>query len=430
MNDDLLFSSSRFAKWCAEHEPHYHERSESLCQEALRILVESVGAGEIPTLDGPNTPLAMTIKAHHQCGEFEINRNWIGSPQDWRCPCCGRSKFQISRLGKKGQILAKLVVHHDHMGDALHAAFHASFEKAGTNVEQIDGLRLVERMSRAFAAYEEVLICEDCNNADTEAKKQVAAPPFFSFSIGQIRRFIRSGDHQPHVVDDLVAKQIWQEAKPAYELRIRLIRAVAHAAATDTHWYEPYEFGVEAIPVLGYRHRVGDYTIRKWVSTEALYKALSPQKKQGARNLSRWRNTVPKAGRPLPPNFLAMLRSDQICANAWNAVPDEWSCPVCRRPKQEIVYVRDKGQVSFYLSTNPGRGHWLTAPQICNHCNSTLMSLKLEISELIGSTPRDSYGFVSPDDLANIIVPRPHSPHSIRPEAAAELVATIVQRLT
>jgi hypothetical protein len=58
------------------------------------------------------------------------------------------------------------------------------------------------------------------------------------------------------------------------------------------------------------------------------------------------------------------------------------------------------------------------------------MSLKREVSDLTGSTPRDSYAFISPDELASIITSRPHSPHSILSTEAEALVATIVQRLT
>lgn len=430
MSEDFLFFSSRFAYWCAGHEPVNHEQSEALREEALGVLIESVNAGEISSLDGTETAMSIKIKDHHGLSNFEMNSHWIGSAQDWACPCCARSKFQIARVGKKNQILAKLVIHHDHMGEALKAAFHTAFEKAGTDVEQIDGQRLVERMGGAFAAYEEVLVCEDCNNADTEAKKQVVAPPFFSFSIGQIRALIRSGNHQPHQVDGSAANHIWQEAKPAYELRMTLIQAVAHAAATDSHWYEPYARDMKPIPVLGYGNRFGDHVIQKWVSTQALYKALGQKTKQSTRNLSRWRTTSTKPGRSLPTNFLAMLCSEETSSNSWNAVPEEWSCPICKRSKQQIVYVADKGKVSFYLRSNLGRGSWAAAARICNQCTSTLMSLKLEISDLIGSTPRDSYGFISPDELANIIIPRPHSPHSIRAAEAAALVTVVVQRLT
>lgn len=106
VSDEPIFQS-RFGRWCAEHEPLDYERGPVLRQEALGILVESINAGEISSLDGVDTPLSMKIKAHHQLADFEMNSNWIGSSQDWVCPCCSRSKFQISRSGKKCQILTK-----------------------------------------------------------------------------------------------------------------------------------------------------------------------------------------------------------------------------------------------------------------------------------------------------------------------------------
>lgn len=434
MNSDDLFLQSRFSRWCTDNAPLSHERERALREEALGVLVESIVAGEITSLDGIDTPLSRRIKAHHQLVDFEMNSNWVGSSQAWTCPCCSRSKFQISRVGNKRQILAKLVIHHDHMREALEAAFLDAFKTAGTQVEQAEGQRLIERMGNAFAAYEEVLVCEDCNNADTAAKKLVASPSFFSFSPGQIRRFIRCEDHQPHHVEASVAQQVWQEVKPAYELRMRLIRAVAHAAATDAHWYEPYPRRTNAVPTLGRGHRFGDHSIQQWVSSDALYAALNPARQGSARKLSRWRTENQKPGKVLPDNFLAMLRSDEDRARVWESVPDDWHCPICKRSKQHTVYVGGKGKgkdkISFYLKTTSGRGTWGRSAAICNHCSSTLMSLKLEVSDLIGRTPADSFGFVGPEELARIVVPRAHSPHSIRSAEAAVLVSTIVRRLS
>lgn len=430
MNDEL-FRESRFWRWYDEHRPFAHDEEQALRQEALVVLVESVNAGEITSLDGVDSPLSRRIMAHHQNTNFEMNSHWIGSSQDWICPCCGRSKFQISRIGHKNQILAKLVIHHDHMGEVLAAEFHNAFEQAGTLVEQLEGQRLVERIGNAFAAYEEVLICEDCNNADTGAKKLVSAPRFFSFSVGQIRRFIQCSDHQPHRIDAPTAQAVWREAQPAYELRMKLIRAVARAAATDSHWYEPYARRMDAIPVLGYgERRFGDAAISQWISADSLLHALGPQKKPTRRNLSRWRTVPQKPGRFPPENFLAMLRSDEVCASIWDAVSSNWRCPICRRSKYETVYVGDRGKISFYVRTNPGRGCWAKADAICNHCDTTLMCLKREICDLVDSPPRDSYGFVSPEELASVILPRPHTPHSVEPAEAQSLVSTIVSRLS
>lgn len=424
------FMDSRYWQWYVNHKPFAFEQEQALQREALNVLVESVNAGEITALDGVHTPLSKQIKAHHGLDDFEMNSNWLLSAQDWICPCCMRSKFQISRAGKQGQILAKLVVHHDHMSEAMQAAFHEAFESAGTNVEQVEGLRLVERMGKAFAAYEEVLICEDCNNADTEAKKQVLSPRYFSFSIRQIKQFINIQDHHSHRLDVAKAEQIWREAKPAYELRMKLIHTVAYAAATDTHWYEPYARGTDAIPVLGVRQETGDHAIKQWVSTERLQMELGPRRKLPTANLSRWRTVSQKCGKPLPDNFLAMLRSDEVRARAWDLVPDGWCCPICMRDKHQTVYVGEKGKIRFYPRTTTAHGKWSGVTTICNHCESTLMSLKLEISKIVGKTPSNNYGFVSPAELAKIITARPHSSHLIQQAEAEELVSTVVERLT
>lgn len=163
--EDLLFLSSQFARWCSTQRRSDLEQLQAQREEALSLLVECINTGEIISLDGVQSSTSLKIKDHHRVDDFEMNSHWIGSSQAWICPCCGRSKFQVSRLGKKHQILAKLVIHYDHMGEALQAAFYAAFEQRRTEVEQIDGFRLFERMGHAFAAYEEVLVCEDCNNA-------------------------------------------------------------------------------------------------------------------------------------------------------------------------------------------------------------------------------------------------------------------------
>lgn len=430
MNDDT-FLQSRFWHWHSGHASHDYEAERALRREALALIVEAVNAGEIVTLDGADSPLSRQIKAHHGRTAFEMNSHWISTSQNWSCPCCGRSKLQVSRVGRKGQILAKLVIHHDHMGEALEAAWNSSFAQAGTQVAQSEGRRLVERIGAAFAAYEEVLICEDCNNADTEAKKIVSSPKFFSFSIGQIQRFILSRSNQPHTVDATSAHAVWQEAEAAYQLRMKLIWAVARAAATDSHWYEPYQRGVDAIPTLGTRRGcAGDTAILEWASSDELCNALGRTQGTGKRNLSRWRTSRPARGAAPPSNFAAILQSSTGSAASWESVDEDWRCPICARPKVETVYVHKNHSINFCVHRNPGRGSWTKAAVICNHCQSTLMSLKLELSELIGFTPRDSFAFVTPKELASIIVARPNSAHEVRQESAAALVKKLAERLT
>lgn len=425
------YEQSRFMKWCREHPgPYTFSEEVELRKEALAALVESVNAGDITTLDGTASPLSKRISDWHGLTDFEMNSNWVGSSQDWICPCCSRSKFQVSRVGKKAQILAKLVIHHDHMGEAMEAAFHSAFEAAGTRVEQIDGWRLVERMGSAFAAYAEILVCEDCNNADTEAKKMAGSPSYFSFSIGQIRRFIVSGDHRPHLLEPAHVGEVWEEARPAYELRMKLIRAVAGAAATDAHWYEPHPRAADPIPVFGLTRRSVESEISRWASAESLLRALGSNTKVSAPNLSRWRQVAQKPGKTLPENYLAMLRTEESHGRSWEALPADWCCPICQRSKHELVYVGEQGKVIFAMRLVTGRGVWAPLTRICNHCESTLMSLKREGTQRAGISPKSSYSFVEPLELRKIITARPHSPHLIREKEAQELLTLVVQRIS
>lgn len=146
MQGDSSAYYSRFGNWSIAHQRKNGSPDEEY-QEGLRLLVECVDSGEITSLDSQNSPVAQAIQAIHGNRPFEMNSNWIGSPQGWACPCCKRSKVQISRVGKKGQILAKLVIHHDHMEDVLEEYFNAAFVAAGTTSEQVEGKKLIDNMS-------------------------------------------------------------------------------------------------------------------------------------------------------------------------------------------------------------------------------------------------------------------------------------------
>lgn len=412
---------SRFGDWSQSRQPPSGVPNDEY-REGLKLLVDCVDSGEITFLDSQNSPVAREILETHGERRFEMNSNWVGSPQDWACPCCLRTKLQISRVGKKEQILAKCVIHHDHMGDVLEEAFNAEFVAAGTDIEQVEGRKLIDRMSSAFAAYDAILVCEDCNNADTAAKKVLAVPREFSFSISQIRGFIQVRNHQPHSINHSSAQNAWEAAKPAFVLRMRIIKAVAKAAATDTHWFERYPRKFEPVPVYGHGERSLP-KISKWFSSDALIEALGMQTKVSKANVSRWREGTRKRGKPVPANYLAMLKSVEYKADNWDSLPDDWACPICRRSKPQIVYVGEQGQVRFNVATT-GRA-WPEAPKICGHCSKIHMALKSEVKSHLGDF-RDSYSFVSPSELAGIILPIAHADHQVRPAEAKCLLDKIL----
>jgi hypothetical protein len=146
-------------------------------------------------------------------------------------------------------------------------------------------------------------------------------------------------------------------------------------------------------------------------------------------NVSRWRTETKKARRSLPPNYIAMLRSESSFARCWDAIPEGWSCPICKRSKYQTGYVGKDGRVTFMVRETSMRGLWTNAPLICNHCKNIVMSIKLELSKLTQDMPRDSYSLYSPEELSSILIPMPHSHHNVRPKEAANLIGQIRRRI-
>lgn len=423
-----LWHTSAFGQWQLRQRSSLGPAEEERRREALTRLLASFEAGEIISLDGVDSAMAKAIVAIHGDRPFEMHSNWILSPQDWRCPGCDRGKAAISRLGAKGQILAKLTVHHDHMGAVIRREFSSAFAAHGTAEPQVEGQALVDRIGDAFSAYEPVLICEDCNNADPAAKLELGLPSHFSFSVGQLRTFIQPRPHAPHALDLEKAKDVWAAAEPAYVLRMKIIRAVARAAATDAHWYEPHARSSVAVPVQGDPRAPYIYGwLEDRLTVDAVVRALGPKPGLHRADRSKWRKGPFKRSQPVPANYLPMLLSRPGVADSWNEVPDDWCCAVCERPKHAQVYMGPKGELLFRTSVTSRNPHW-RRQRICNHCRAAVMSLKEEITNAIGMRPSDSYGHVTPEELRGILVARPHAAHRIRPTEAEALVALATRR--
>jgi rubredoxin len=426
LKNDLAWESS-FAKWRIRDGRFGVDLD--LQRAALDMFLESFNRGEITSLDGVTSAMSAAIRTEHGDRHFEMNSNWILSPQDWVCPCCGRDKLAVSRVGSKGQILCKSVVHHDHMGDVIKEEFCRAFVGEGTQEPQVEGQRLVDRIGGAFSAYEEVLVCEDCNNADSRAKRELGLPGAFSFSVGQMARFIVAKPHEPHEIVVERAKEVWEEARPAYELRMELIGRVAHAAATDAHWYEPHSRDSIPVPVFGHADaRLSYGNLEQLLPMDSLLRALGPTEQLHKADRARWRQTKSKPGKPLPENYLAMLLSVEHMARWWTDTPEDWRCLVCQRTKYEQVYLGAQGAIQFRVVPTTQNPVWRRR-KICNHCHSTAMSLKEEVTEAAGRRPHDTFGYFSPEELRGIIHPRPHSAHLIKVKEAAELVAMAIERV-
>ncbi|WP_432263034.1 hypothetical protein [Cupriavidus sp. TMH.W2] len=128
------------------------------------------------------------------------HRLYAQLPQDWCCPGCARTKFQILRWTRKFPGKP-----HAHMGWA--GGYHEHHDHGG-DARQFRG---------RFGRFAPTVICEQCNNADTAAKRTLGLPRDFSFSPTEIRQFVVGSPHGDHLIDYDIARDIyarWQALAP------------------------------------------------------------------------------------------------------------------------------------------------------------------------------------------------------------------------
>lgn len=149
--------------------------------------------------------------------------NFFTVAETWRCPCCYRDKLEMAALDKNGNLVCRIVFHHDHFVDT--ASNVVSISPNGP--EQWNALGVIRDSFRRFP---ETLICEHCNNADAAAKRIVAAPDQFSFAPYEIASFIVVAKNVAHKVDLERAQAAFDAASPSMKLiadRLRAVRKVA-----------------------------------------------------------------------------------------------------------------------------------------------------------------------------------------------------------
>jgi len=118
--------------------------------------------------------------------EIDVNRWWVLTSPDWRCPCCKRSKPEIVRMNKHGHLIGEIHEHHDHVIDAVRAEFTKASENLPKILADQNAKKFYKRIAFGFSAYDNTLVCSDCNAADAEEKKLLNFPPprnlFFVFT--------------------------------------------------------------------------------------------------------------------------------------------------------------------------------------------------------------------------------------------------------
>lgn len=157
------------------------------------------------------------------------------------------------RPAKNGGQVLKYVDHHCHSDAAVEdyvGRFADTESEPHRRTMMLDIIR--SRVAPLIRRFDPAMVCEDCNTGDTEAKRIVGAPAWFSFSPEEIGWFCDIAPNHPHRVVPERVRRVYEEVFPRYaELRghaeaiISWARAAGETGvAHGTHYQDSYALGV------------------------------------------------------------------------------------------------------------------------------------------------------------------------------------------
>lgn len=403
-------------------------------QEQTKAIIDEIAgriaSGEIFSLDGYMSPTSQAIAAKLETQTFHMNSWWAMTPQDWECPACGRKKIDIARLNHKGHAMCHLVEHHDHMRDLLKTRFREISAARETVVADEFAEKFAKRSAPMVSAYDNTIICVDCNNADANAKKAAQTHQDYSFSPHELRRLIKPQPAQAHEIDEAIAATIWSEQKETFTLRLKIIDRIAEIAANNEHWFQSGLFSND--PEVIYRVATAfESRERAWGLFEAL---TGPKPKVAKKPISDWRTKRHKPPSVLPTQNEIEHSGRVGSPSFWEKTNDAWCCPICKRNRKQIVRYNNKREWSapFAQSTyfSPSKPWNKESVLTCRDCSFVAQSLGMEACELAGIECFSGYATnVRIDQIARCIRPQPHCRHNIDNVEAEAVVNEIYERL-
>ncbi len=360
---------------------------------------------------------------------MDLNRWWVYTPTDWICPACKRKKSQIVRLNQHGYLTGHLHEHHDHMSDFVMREFTRISESKKVVVADIHAQRFVARTAFAFSAYDNTVICSDCNSADSKAKILVKTPKEFSFSPAEIGDFIKSTPNTEHEIDTNKASAVWDSCREMFFTRSELVLKVAELAASNSHWYQPSERTAKQTERMAeyYLDYYGMKQINPLEPEKLLYK---PNKFSGAKNS--WRkDAIRRISNPPTESELQHLIN---LSGQWKKAADNWRCPICNRSKFSCVRKSNTGKWSFLTSTSKvlhcdSADDYYQIMQVCNDCSTTATHIGKEVEVAVGTKLSYASAVISSTELKKIIASSPHSKHLINNDEVENILPILIERV-
>lgn len=291
----------------------------------------------------------------HKARGLELNKNWALTGQDWACPACRRRKTEIFRVSPSGVLLAKLEEHHDHLRDLVYRRARELFGNEWLRTAPRGTPHAMDALRELVTRFSNEMVCSDCNSADAEAKTRLGGRihECFSFSPLDIADFVAVQPNAPHRVDLEKAEVAWNQLRPAFGARLKLIndllplvQAGVLAYQRGSPWFQvaQHQFGPGA-----HLHRAFLRETRRDERQTELSRALDEflaRSVQRDRAFAAPMRTAALGSVPVPSQAAYAAYNDPVSPRLWRGTPEDWQCPVCERHKREVLRKSKAGKWS------------------------------------------------------------------------------------
>lgn len=358
-----------------------------------------------------------------------LNKWWVMTPVEWVCPCCKRKKAEIVRLNKNNYLSCQLHEHHDHMKEVVKSLFEELSTKRNRVVADELSEKFAIKTAFSLSAYDNTIVCFDCNKADSDGKKVVGAHKYFSFSPREISEFIVVHPNRGHVIDEGAARDVWSRVKPVFEMRLEMASRFAHIAAEKNDWYQPSDRTAKQIErTAKFYFELNGLTEYDKYEPERLLYNTEPFK--GAHDAWRTKPARQVYKRPTK-NELSHLEATR--GKYWKRYDDKWKCPCCNRTKLDCVrpskknpWVLEIKSAPLFVKSNSEVDYH--PDPICVDCLDSAINLGREVLKESGSIVEFPSAVVSLEELSGFVVAKPHSKHEYKNTYINRLMPELVRR--
>ena len=384
---------------------------------------------DLQGLDSEYTYSTRLLVKSFDANGAHLNRWWVMTSVEWVCPCCKRTKPEIVRLNKNKYLICQLHEHHDHMKEVVKSLFEELSTKRKKVVADELSEKFAIKTAFSLSAYDNTVVCFDCNKADSDAKKVVKAHKYFSFSPKEISEFILVSANSEHEIDEETAREVWSRVQPVFEMRLDMAKQFAHIAAEKNDWYQPSERTAKQVERIAkhFFDSNGLTKIEKYGPERLLYNT-----KPFKGTHDSWRTKENRQTSKLPTEKeLSHLEATR--GRSWKRYDENWMCPCCKRTKYECVrpskknswILEIKSSALFVKSENKVDYH---PDPICVDCLDSTMNLGREVLKESRAIIKFPSSVVSLTELSPAVIAKPHSKHAYRNSYINKLMPELVER--